>query len=154
MYIIESIKAKKIILFLNCVCCHSEVTAGCGGMYWTVLWLRIADSAAWNWVCDTRTADHYMGTVPVMEMWFLGILNSGKCLQKRVIDKLIEIYSVICIFKTFKRDYYQHNACTLNNVPPTWIFSWFFFWKIWENLSFIKVRQEKRVIYVKTNTHF
>jgi len=59
------------------------VTEGCGGMYSTAQWLRIADSAVWNWVCDTRTADRHMETVPVMEiMCFLEIRNSGKCLQK------------------------------------------------------------------------
>jgi len=38
---------KNNTVFLNSVCCHSQVT-GCGGKYVTVQWPRIADSAAWN----------------------------------------------------------------------------------------------------------
>ena len=59
----NSPKKVKIILFLDCFCCHSRV-AVCVGIYWNVLSLWIADTKAWNWICAYTTSHHSMETVP------------------------------------------------------------------------------------------
>ena len=42
----------------------------------------------------------------------------------------------------------------LDGFSWNFIFEYFFFLICWENLSFIKVWQEKRVLYMKMNIHF
>jgi hypothetical protein len=144
-------------VFLNCVCCNSQVT-GCGGMYWNVQWLRIADSAAWNWVCASWTSHHSMcllnlspqyvppepltrvctswpfhhsvKTVPFTEMSsFDGVLGSRKYLPNESLTNYIKIHSGIrCICKSVNSEYYLHHVCPLAiNRLPLGVLSWIFF---------------------------
>jgi len=113
-------------VFLNCVCCHSQVT-GCRGMYWNVQWLRIADSAAWNWVCVSWNSHHSVETVPFTDMFgFVGVLGSGKYLPNESLANYIKIHSGIrCICKSMKSEYYLHHVCPLGMTRlPLGALSW------------------------------
>jgi hypothetical protein len=70
-----------------------------------------------------------METVPVTETCFLGVLDSGKCLQTESLIHFIKIHSVIrCIHKNVKSDYYLHHVCLLGMTQlPLGLFSWNFF---------------------------
>jgi hypothetical protein len=50
---------------------------------------------------------------PVMELLFPWNTKDRNMSVKPVIDKLMKIYSLICISKSFKRVYYLHHICPL-----------------------------------------
>jgi hypothetical protein len=80
-----------------------------------------------------------------------------KCLQTESLTNFMKIHSIIRrICKIVKSNYYLHGVCLLwmTQLPFSGLFMTSF-WKVcWENSSFIKVRREWRVLYVKTNVHF
>ena len=99
-----------------------------------------------------------METVPFTEMLcFLGVLDSGKCLQTESLTYFIKIHSVIrCICKIVKSDYYLHHVCPLGVAQfPIEVFSWISFLEnLFRKFKFHYSQARIKVTLLEDNIHF
>ena len=112
-------------------------------MYWIVQWPRIADSTAWNYVCASRTSHHSMETVPVTQMLrFLGVLDSGRCLQTKSLTDFIKIHSVLFAFVKL----WKATVTCIMSVCLEWLSSKFVFF-----MKFLGGKSEKIQLSLKSD---